>query len=143
MFDSLPGQLSKNRMREVRSYLHRLCEPGFSGAYNASTSGGMEALDGPKRPLSFTGGYVATKQRRQEGDGVEQVNGEKPARALTVDGDADPTETREWLDSLQGVLQISGPTRARFLLTQLKDKAIRSGVEIPFTANTPYINTIP
>src|SRR5262249_10968072 len=33
--------------------------------------------------------------------------------------------------------------RARFLLKQLKDKAVRSGVQIPFTANTPYINTIP
>src|SRR5262252_3266686 len=119
------------------------CEPEFSWEYNASTSAGVEAPNGPKLPASYAGCYVATKQRLEELDGAKQVNGEKPAEPLTADGDADPTETREWLDSLQGVLQISGPTRARFLLTQLKDKAIRSGVEIPFTANTPYINTIP
>src|SRR5438105_11691499 len=60
-----------------------------------------------------------------------------------VNGDPDVAETQEWLDALDGVLQTGGPERARFLLSQLKNKAIRSGVEIPFTANTPYINTIP
>jgi pyruvate dehydrogenase E1 component len=68
---------------------------------------------------------------------------DRQAAPPPVDGDADPAETREWLDSLEGVLRHEGPDRARYLLTQLKDKAIRRGVEIPFTANTPYINTIP
>lgn len=58
-------------------------------------------------------------------------------------GDLDVTETREWVDSLDSVLRATGPDRARFLLSQLKGKAERSGVVIPFTANTPYINTIP
>jgi pyruvate dehydrogenase E1 component len=58
-------------------------------------------------------------------------------------GDVDAAETREWLDSLGAVLQTEGPDRARYLLTQLKHQAVRSGVQIPFTANTPYINTIP
>lgn len=60
-----------------------------------------------------------------------------------ANGDNDATETQEWLDALDGVLQTGGPNRARFLLTQLKHEAVRHGVEIPFTANTPYINTIP
>jgi pyruvate dehydrogenase E1 component len=67
----------------------------------------------------------------------------RPSPAARPEGDPDPAETREWLDSLEGVLQTEGPDRARYLLTQLKDKADRQGVEIPFTANTPYINTIP
>jgi pyruvate dehydrogenase E1 component len=58
-------------------------------------------------------------------------------------GDTDQAETREWLDSLDAVLRHEGPDRARFLLTELEEKAHRSGVELPFTANTPYINTIP
>src|SRR5438045_8796137 len=58
-------------------------------------------------------------------------------------GDVDAAETKEWLDSLTAVLQTEGPARASYLLTQLKHKAVRSGVDIPFTANTPYINTIP
>jgi pyruvate dehydrogenase E1 component len=65
-----------------------------------------------------------------------------PDRVVEVNGDPDPAETSEWLDSLEGVLQSEGRSRARFLLGQLKDKAVREGVEIPFTANTPYINTI-
>src|SRR5438045_6595627 len=58
-------------------------------------------------------------------------------------GDVDTAETKEWLDSLESVLQHEGPERARFLLIQLKNKAVRGGVEIPFSANTPYINSIP
>jgi pyruvate dehydrogenase E1 component len=60
-----------------------------------------------------------------------------------MDGDSDAAETQEWLDSLEAVLQTRGPERARFLLSELKHKANRQGVAIPFTANTPYINTIP
>jgi pyruvate dehydrogenase E1 component len=58
-------------------------------------------------------------------------------------GDTDITETREWLDSLTAVVQTQGPDRARFLLSQLKQKAQATGVDAPFSANTPYINTIP
>jgi pyruvate dehydrogenase E1 component len=52
-------------------------------------------------------------------------------------------ETREWLDSLDYVLQSGGPARVSRLLRELSDHARRSGVRQPFTANTPYINTIP
>jgi len=55
----------------------------------------------------------------------------------------DELETREWLDSLDYVIGRRGPERARELLTQLDVHAQRAGVKIPFTANTPYINTIP
>ena len=57
-------------------------------------------------------------------------------------GDPDAAETREWLDSLQGVLQTAGAARAQYLLSQVNAEAVRHGVELPFTANTPYINTI-
>ncbi len=61
----------------------------------------------------------------------------------SMNGDRDPAETQEWLESLSGVLQNSGADRLRFLLTQLNFQASRQGVSTPFTANTPYINTIP
>jgi pyruvate dehydrogenase E1 component len=57
-------------------------------------------------------------------------------------GDNDTLETREWLDSLTSVVETSGPGRARFLLGQLQDQAKRSGIEVAFSANTPYVNTI-
>jgi pyruvate dehydrogenase E1 component len=67
------------------------------------------------------------------------VHAELPATAP----DIDPVETREWLDAFEGVIQTSGPERAKFLLEHLKTKAVRAGVPIPFNLNTPYINTIP
>src|SRR6267378_870445 len=52
-------------------------------------------------------------------------------------------ETREWLESLDYVLQSGGPARVSRLLRDLGDHARQNGVKQPFTANTPYINTIP
>ena len=40
-------------------------------------------------------------------------------------GDNDAAETQEWLKALEGVVQTGGPSRARFLLTQLKHEAVR------------------
>jgi pyruvate dehydrogenase E1 component len=57
--------------------------------------------------------------------------------------DIDPLETREWVDSLDAVLEIEGPERAHFILEQLVDKARRSGAYLPYSANTAYINSIP
>ncbi len=52
-------------------------------------------------------------------------------------------ETREWLESLEYVLQNNGPERVKRLLNDLDTYAHEAGVDLPFTANTPYINTIP
>ncbi len=52
-------------------------------------------------------------------------------------------ETKEWLESLEYVLREQGPERVRELLHDLSNYANEAGVDLPFTANTPYINTIP
>jgi pyruvate dehydrogenase E1 component len=57
--------------------------------------------------------------------------------------DIDPLETREWVDSLDSVLDVEGPERAHFLLEQLVEKARRSGAYLPYHPNTAYLNTIP
>jgi pyruvate dehydrogenase E1 component len=54
----------------------------------------------------------------------------------------DATETREWLESLDYVLQSGGPAKVARLLGELTVRARQNGVRLPFTANTPYINTI-
>src|SRR5687768_13214613 len=56
--------------------------------------------------------------------------------------DLESIETSEWLDSLDYVLQSNGPARAGQLLLQLSDHARRRGIRLPFTANTPYVNTL-
>jgi pyruvate dehydrogenase E1 component len=58
-------------------------------------------------------------------------------------GDLDPVETREWRDALDSVLRFDGADRAGFLLEELLDEARRNGAPVPYSANTPYLNTIP
>jgi pyruvate dehydrogenase E1 component len=60
-----------------------------------------------------------------------------------IPNDVDPSETAEWLESLDYVLESKGPERVQQLLAALEEAAIRNGVELPFTATTPYVNTIP
>ena len=57
--------------------------------------------------------------------------------------DVDPAETRDWIESLDYALENYGPDRVRFLFKKIEEWAHRADVVIPFSANTPYINTIP
>jgi len=63
--------------------------------------------------------------------------------AARTSPDADPADTRGWIESLDAVIRDEGPERARFLLARLTEYGMRAGVTVPFTANTPYVNTIP
>jgi len=60
-----------------------------------------------------------------------------------IPNDVDPEETAEWLESLDYILESKGPERVQQLLAALEETALRNGVELPFTATTPYVNTIP
>ena len=62
---------------------------------------------------------------------------------VTDISDIDPLETKEWIDSLNAVVNNNGNERAHYLLRQLIDESYRKGSRIPFIQNTPYINTIP
>jgi pyruvate dehydrogenase E1 component len=57
--------------------------------------------------------------------------------------DDDPVETREWLDAIESVISNEGVDRAQFLLERLIGQVRKAGVDLPFNANTPYVNTIP
>jgi pyruvate dehydrogenase E1 component len=78
---------------------------------------------------------------------IGQMGDNASGQPEVVDGvtavDADPTETREWLDSLRYVIKSRGGDRAAYLLHAIEQEAYRLGVAIPFSATTPYINTIP
>jgi pyruvate dehydrogenase E1 component len=57
--------------------------------------------------------------------------------------DHDRGETEEWLEALDDVVAAGGRERAMFLLKKLLERGYERGVHLPFTANTPYVNTIP
>jgi pyruvate dehydrogenase E1 component len=57
--------------------------------------------------------------------------------------DPDSLETQEWLEALEAVIEREGGERAHYLLEKLTEKTRTSGVYIPFSPYTPYVNTIP
>jgi pyruvate dehydrogenase E1 component len=57
--------------------------------------------------------------------------------------DSDPVETREWLDSVDAVVESDGRERMGFLLDQAIDHAQEYGVRVSAGLSTPYVNTIP
>lgn len=60
-----------------------------------------------------------------------------------IPSDIDAQETLEWVDSLEAVIETEGLERAHFLLEQLISTARQNGANLPYSANTAYINTIP
>ena len=62
---------------------------------------------------------------------------------MAANQDIDPQETQEWLDAMDAVLKQEGVARAHYLLEKLIDKARRNGANLPYSANTAYVNTIP
>ncbi|MFA5059669.1 MAG: pyruvate dehydrogenase (acetyl-transferring), homodimeric type [Candidatus Omnitrophota bacterium] len=55
----------------------------------------------------------------------------------------DDVEIKEWLSSLDYLLEHEPPQKAQYILQQLKIRAQQAGIQVPFGVNTPYINTIP
>ena len=76
---------------------------------------------------------------------TNEVNKKDKPEIIKVvkDGDLDPLETNEWLESLSAVMEKDGNQRAHYLIKELINKAYMEGANIPYTQNTPYINTIP
>ena len=57
--------------------------------------------------------------------------------------DTDPVETREWLESVDAVVESDGRERMGYLLDQAIDHAQDFGVKVSAGLSTPYVNTIP
>ncbi len=70
-------------------------------------------------------------------------------RAVITDGlpsqlpDVDPSETAEWLESFDAVVNAAGPARARFLMLKMLERARERQVGVPALTSTDFVNTIP
>ena len=82
----------------------------------------------------------ALKKNQEQKPKIEK---EKPTIQVVKEGDLDPLETNEWLESLSAVIEKDGNQRAHYLIKELINKAYMEGANIPYTQSTPYINTIP
>jgi pyruvate dehydrogenase E1 component len=57
--------------------------------------------------------------------------------------DIDPVESQEWQDAISDVIERDGAERAHYLLDKAVQQARAAGAQLPFSATTPYQNTIP
>ncbi len=60
-----------------------------------------------------------------------------------LQNDPDPSESREWIESIKAVIDHDGPERAHQLLEGMVELTRRAGAHLPFAPTTEYINTIP
>ena len=87
---------------------------------------------------------ISLKKSQKQKTETVRVKEKKPEIIQVINkGDIDPLETNEWLESLSAVIEKDGNQRAHYLIKELINKAYIEGANIPYTQNTPYINTIP
>ena len=88
-----------------------------------------------------------TNEKTEETIYSENINPVKNVKKIfsqaTSKDDVDPLETKEWIESLNAVIENDGPSRASFLLNKVVSQAYTAGLVLPDTRTTPYINTIP
>ncbi len=65
-----------------------------------------------------------------------------PKSDLQTETESTQLETREWLESLEYVIRNSSSERVKQLLRALQNYAAEFGIQLPYAANTPYVNTI-
>ena len=56
--------------------------------------------------------------------------------------DADPQETREWIEALEQIVRSLGPDRARYVIAAVTERARGMGVALEAPLVTDYVNTI-
>ena len=61
----------------------------------------------------------------------------------TIQQDSNPTETADWLESLEAIVKDAGPNRARYVLACLMERAREKGFLPDYLLATDYVNTIP
>ena len=57
--------------------------------------------------------------------------------------DVDATETQEWIESFDAIVDERGQARGRFLLLKMLERARQRNIGVPSLTTTDYVNTIP
>jgi len=133
---------------EISRRAHHSQPAGENGADDSDLPDGETAENGARADASGDADRLTSDPDVVEPESSaaeappEEPTGDLPSPPA-VAKDPDPAETEEWLESLRYVLQSKGPERVSYLLSLLEEKAHRAGVELPFSATTPYINSIP
>ena len=85
---------------------------------------------------------LVLKKEVEEPKILSQKKNKNEKIEIVKNGDIDPMETKEWLESLSAVLENDGKNRAQFLIKQLIEHSYKEGSDLVLSRNTPYVNTI-
>ena len=126
---------------EIKDLKVKIGDKVSEGSILATIENGQAASAPKKREIKKE---VQNEEKPKTNGELNQVRQVKKVFAEPASkDDIDPTETNEWIDSLNSVIENDGSSRASFLLNKVINQAYKSGLVLPDTRTTPYINTIP
>ena len=114
------------------------------GSILATIENGITAPTPEKKLEDKTQNKIVAEEKSKSNSDLNYVKQVKKVFAEPISkDDIDPVETNEWIDSLNSVIENDGSSRASYLLNKVINQAYKSGLVLPDTRTTPYINTIP
>ncbi len=117
-----------------------------NGTSNGAANGSSNGATSNGTASNGTSSHIAPEKMAANAAAVNAAAIDGAAVASEIEyskeSEDERIETQEWLDSLDFVLESGGAKRVQQILNELEIHATRLGVQIPFAATTPYINTI-
>ena len=129
---------------EIKDLKVKIGDKVSEGSVLATIENGQAASASKEKKVEKVEKEISNQEKPKTNGETSQVRQVKKVFAEPVSkDDIDPIETNEWIDSLNSVIENDGSSRASYLLNKVIDQAYKSGLVLPDTRTTPYINTIP
>jgi len=129
---------------EIKDLKVKIGDKVSEGTVLATIENGQTASASKEKKVEKVEKEISNQEKPKTNGETNQVRQVKKVVAEPISkDDIDPIETNEWIDSLNSVIENDGSSRASYLLNKVIDQAYKSGLVLPDTRTTPYINTIP
>jgi len=129
---------------EIKDLKVKIGDKVSEGTVLATIENGQAVSISKEKKVEKVEKKISNQEKPKTNGETNQVRQVKKVVAEPISkDDIDPIETNEWIDSLNSVIENDGSSRASYLLNKVIDQAYKSGLVLPDTRTTPYINTIP
>ena len=129
---------------EIKDLKVKIGDKVSKGSVLATIENGHAASASKEKKVEKVEKEISNQEKPKTNGETNQVRQVKKVVAEPISkDDIDPIETNEWIDSLNSVIENDGSSRASYILNKVIDQAYKSGLVLPDTRTTPYINTIP
>ena len=129
---------------EIKDLKVKIGDKVSEGSVLATIENGQAVSASKEKKVEKVEKEISNQEKPKTNGETNQVRQVKKVVAEPISkDDIDPIETNEWIDSLNSVIENDGSSRASYLLNKVIDQAYKSGLVLPDTRTTPYINTIP